>query len=306
MRSLIFFFFIYFFSAFLFLTNKNFNVAQNHIFLIKDGESFSIIKNRLEDLKITIPFLVDFYFYTSGADKSLRKGEYLIDKGSDLFSFSTNLAKGKIYYRSFYIPEGSIVTQFLSDKEQNSFCIYKGLEECELEGMFHPNTYYFELGENINELLNEAFNTQLLIATEQFEKIKENKIVKDVYDLITIASILEKESCPNERSLISGIIYNRLEKGMKLQIDSTVIYGIENFNGNLTKNDLRKSTPFNSYTNYGLPPKPISTPSKSSLIAAANPTQSEYLYFVSKGKCAHQFSKSYPEHMEAIKKYQLN
>ena len=107
-------------------------------FLIKDGESFSIIKNRLEDLKITIPFLVDFYFYTSGADKSLRKGEYLIDKGSDLFSFSTNLAKGKIYYRSFYIPEGSIVTQFLSDKEQNSFCNYKGLEECELEGMFHP------------------------------------------------------------------------------------------------------------------------------------------------------------------------
>ena len=146
----------------------------------------------------------------------------------------------------------------------------------------------------------------MLIATEQFEKIKESKLVKDVYDLITIASILEKESCPNERSLISGIIYNRLEKGMKLQIDSTVIYGIENFNGNLTKNDLRKSTPFNSYTNYGLPPKPISTPSKSSLIAAANPTQSEYLYFVSKGKCAHQFSKSYPEHMEAIKKYQLN
>ena len=100
MRSLIFFFFIYFFSAFLFLTNKNFNVAQNHIFLIKDGESFSIIKNRLEDLKITIPFLVDIYFYTSGADKSLRKGEYLIDKGSDLFSFSMNLAKGKIYYLS--------------------------------------------------------------------------------------------------------------------------------------------------------------------------------------------------------------
>ena len=93
---------------------------------------------------------------------------------------------------------------------------------------------------------------------------------------------------------------------MKLQIDSTVIYGIENFNGNLTKNDLRKSTPFNSYTNYGLPPKPISAPSKSSLIAAANPTKSEYLYFVSKGKCAHQFSKSYPEHIEAIKKYQLN
>ena len=92
------------------------------------------------------------------------------------------------------------MTQFLSDEEQKFFLYLQGPEECELEGMFHPNTYYFELGENINELLNEAFNTQLLIATEQFEKIKENKIVKDVYDLITIASILEKESCPNERS----------------------------------------------------------------------------------------------------------
>ena len=87
--------------------------------------------------------------------------------------------------------------------------------------------------ENINELLNEAFNAQLLIATEQFEKIKKNKTIKDIYDLIIIASILEKESCPNERSLISGIIYNRLQSGMKLQIDSTVIYGIDNFNGYL-------------------------------------------------------------------------
>mgnify|MGYP006231294465 FL=1 len=265
-----------------------------------------MLKRSLEDLKITFPFVIDLFFYISRADKSLRKGEYLIDKKSDLLSLSIDLAKGKIFYRTFYIPEGSVVTQFLSDKEKKSFCDYKGLEECDLEGMFHPNTYYFEAGENINELLNEAFNAQLLIATEQFEKIKENKSIKDIYDLIIIASILEKESCPNERSLISGIIYNRLQSGMKLQIDSTVIYGIDNFNGNLTKNDLKKNTPFNSYTNYGLPPKPISTPSKSSLIAAANPTESEYLFFVSKGKCAHQFSKSYSEHIKAINKYQLN
>ncbi len=306
MRSLILFFIIYFLSSFFFLINKNFYSSQDHIFLIKEGQSFNTLKKSLEDLNITFPFIIDLFFYISGADKSLRKGEYLIDKKSDLLSFSTDLAKGKVFYRSFYIPEGSVVTQFLSDKEKKSFCDYKGLEECDLEGMFHPNTYYFEAGENINELLNEAFNAQLLIATEQFEKIKENKSIKDIYDLIIIASILEKESCPNERSLISGIIYNRLESGMKLQIDSTVIYGIDNFNGNLTKNDLKKNTPFNSYTNYGLPPKPISTPSKSSLIAAANPTESEYLFFVSKGKCAHQFSKSYSEHLKAIKKYQLN
>ena len=84
---------------------------------------------------------------------------------------------------------------------------------------------------------------------------------------------------------------------MKLQIDSTVIYGIKNFNGNLTRKDLKTNTPFNSYINFGLPPKPISMPSKLSLIAAANPKKSEYLYFVSNGKCSHKF---WTQHLRSI------
>jgi UPF0755 protein len=93
---------------------------------------------------------------------------------------------------------------------------------------------------------------------------------------------------------------------MRLQIDSTVIYGIKNFNGNLTKKDLKKNTPFNTYTNHGLPPSPISLPSLSSIISAAHPAKHDYLFFVSKGPCQHEFSESYDQHLEAVKKYQLN
>jgi UPF0755 protein len=260
----------------------------------------------LKDLDITIPFVVDLYFYLTGSDKSLRKGEYKLERDSNLYVISRNFSAGNVFYRSFYIPEGSEVSQFLSLEEQNKFCVFKGLDNCKLEGMLHPNTYFYEAGENLNNILNKAFNSQLFIAEEQFKKLNSNKFIKNVYELIILASILEKESCFDERRLISGVIYNRLEKRMKLQIDSTVIYGIKDFDGNLTKSNLKNKTPFNTYTNFGLPPTPISMPSKSSLVAAGNPLESDYFYFVSKGKCAHEFSEDYSSHLKAIQKYQLN
>ena len=306
MRLLILFFILLFSSFFSFILAKNLNLQEDYIYLLKEGESYSSIKKSLKNLDITIPFVIDLYFYLTGSDKSLRKGEYKLEKNSNLFVISNNLSEGNVFYRSFYIPEGSEVSQFLSLEEQNKFCKFKGLDDCKLEGMLHPNTYFYEAGENLNNILNEAFNIQLLIAEEQFKKLNTNKLVKNVYELIILASILEKESCFEERSLISGVIYNRLKKRMKLQIDSTVIYGIKDFDGNLTKLNLKNKTPFNTYTNFGLPPTPISMPSKSSLIAAGNPLKSDYFYFVSKGKCAHEFSVDYSDHLKAIQKYQLN
>lgn len=306
MRLLILFFILLFFSFFSFILAKNLNLQEDYIYLLKEGESYSSIKKSLKDLDITIPFVIDLYFYLTGSDKALRKGEYKLERDSNLFVISSNFSEGNVFYRSFYIPEGAEVSQFLSLEEQNKFCKFKGLDKCKLEGMLHPNTYFYEVGENLNNILNEAFNIQLLIAEEQFKKLNTSKLVKNVYELIILASILEKESCFEERSLISGVIYNRLEKRMKLQIDSTVIYGIKDFDGNLTRSNLKNKTPFNTYTNFGLPPTPISMPSKSSLIAAGNPLKSDYFYFVSKGKCVHEFSVDYSDHLKAIEKYQLN
>ena len=209
---LILLFILLFSSFFSFVLTKNLNLQEDYIFLLKEGESYSSIKKSLKDLDITIPFVIDLYFYLTGSDKSLRKGEYKLEKDSNLFVISNNFSQGNVFYRSFYIPEGSEVSQFLSADEQNNFCKFKGLDNCKLEGMLHPNTYFYEAGENLNNILNEAFNIQLFLAEEQFKNLNTNKFIKNVYELIILASILEKESCIEERNLISGVIYNRLEK----------------------------------------------------------------------------------------------
>jgi UPF0755 protein len=124
-------------------------------------------------------------------------------------------------------------------------------------------------------------------------------------EIITIASIVEKEtSDPGERSLVSAVIHNRLKKRIPLQSDPTVIYGIPNFNGNLTRDDLRRYSPYNTYAITGLPPGPISNPGINSIMAALSPASVDYLYFVSKNDGTHHFSSTLEEHNEAVDRYQ--
>lgn len=306
MRYLAVLFFLYFslFLSFFFL--KEVSLKNDFYFFIEDGDSLTSIKNKLANRNILLPSIIDLTFFLSGKDEFLRKGEYKINSTDNLLLIFYKLFFGKINFRSFYIPEGAVLSSYLSKEEIKNFCLFKGFEKCELEGLFHPNTYFYELGDDINILLNKAFSRQIEIATSNFNDINSLLPLKNIKELITVASILEKESCLEERQIISGVIYNRLKKEMKLQIDSTVIYGINNFDGDLKKKDLKRNTPFNSYTNFGLPPHPIASASEGSIYAAANPSKHNFLYFVSKGNCEHYFSKNYNEHLDAIKKYQLN
>ena len=126
------------------------------------------------------------------------------------------------------------------------------------------------------------------------------------HQVVTLASIIEKESGnKDEMALISAVFHSRLKNGLKLMSDPTVIYGLDNFNGNLTKKNLRYPSPYNTYINYGLPPGPISNPGKESLLAALWPAHVDYLYFVSKNDGTHYFSRTYKEHQEAVFKYQM-
>jgi UPF0755 protein len=127
-----------------------------------------------------------------------------------------------------------------------------------------------------------------------------------VHEVVTLASIIEKETGdPAERPLIASVFHNRLERGMRLETDPTVIYGIEDFDGNLTRKHLRTPTPYNTYLNKGLPPGPIASPGKAALEAALYPAESGYLFFVSRKDGTHQFSSTLKEHREAVRKYQL-
>ena len=128
-----------------------------------------------------------------------------------------------------------------------------------------------------------------------------------VHEIVTLASIIEKETGEaSERPVISSVFHNRLEKGMRLESDPTVIYGIEDFDGNITRKDLRTPTPYNTYVIKGLPPGPIANPGKMSLQAALYPADTEYIFFVSKKDSTHKFSKTLKEHNRAVRKYQLN
>jgi conserved hypothetical protein, YceG family len=141
---------------------------------------------------------------------------------------------------------------------------------------------------------------------ESLKSEADGKLSLTDHEIITLASIVEKETGDaSERSLISAVFHNRLRRGMRLDSDPTVIYGLgEDFDGNLTKSDLRTETGYNTYKIAGLPPGPIANPGKASIRATMNPAEVDYLYFVSRGDGTHVFSSNYRDHQRAVIRYQ--
>ena len=171
------------------------------------------------------------------------------------------------------------------------------------EGYLFPDTYTFT-----KDVTSEAL---IRMMVGRFRQVFDSLAGRDRVNLsdkeiVTLASIVEKETGTySERPLIAAVFHNRLKYGMKLESDPTVIYGMgANYNGNITKRDLRTETEYNTYVISGLPPGPIASPGKESLTAVINPADVNYIYFVSKGDGSHQFSINYRDHQNAVNKYQ--
>jgi UPF0755 protein len=175
------------------------------------------------------------------------------------------------------------------------------------EGLFFPDTYIYEPGDSDLMIYQKAYRAMQNHLNDAWSKRHEGSPVKSPYDLLKLASIIEKETGhPDDRGLVSAVFNNRMKIGMKLQTDPTIIYGMgASFDGNLRKKDLLKDGPYNSYTRYGLPPTPIAMPSKNSLLVAAQPSTTKAIYFVSKGDGRSAFSETLVAHNEAVRKYQL-
>lgn len=180
-----------------------------------------------------------------------------------------------------------------------------GIEREKLEGLFLAETYHYSVGDSDLDILNRANRKLEAILKNSWEARQQNLPLKNSYEALILASIIEKEtSVPSERERVAAVFVNRLNKRMRLQTDPTVIYGMgDRYDGNIRKKDLREPTPYNTYVINGLPPTPIAMPGEASILAAVNPEDSNYLYFVASGKGGHVFSKNLRDHNRAVQQY---
>ena len=250
----------------------------------------------------------------------LQAGEYIIAPESTLADLLDNMVAGNVVQHNIAVIEGftfrqalaaiqqhSIITTELDELSDDEIMKRLGHEGEHPEGRFYPDTYYISRGVTDLELLNRAYNTMATILEEEWQKREPGLPLKSAYEALILASIVEKESAiAEERPLIAGLFINRLRKKMRLQTDPTVIYGIENYDGNIRFRDLRKDTPYNTYTRRGLPPTPIALPGREAIYATLHPDKTEYLYFVaySDGSGRHVFSTNLKDHEKAVDRYQ--
>ncbi|WP_064605179.1 endolytic transglycosylase MltG [Photobacterium sp. J15] len=248
----------------------------------------------------------------------IKTGSYLIPNNGTLRDVLALIASGKEHQFAITLLEGDRFVDWLKQLADAPEVVHKteGMSEAEiakaigadvrkLEGYLLPETYHYTAGTTDLELLKRAYNEMASVLDKAWQDRDASIPLKNRYEALIMASIIEKETAvDNERATVSSVFMNRLNKGMRLQTDPTVIYGLgDKYDGNIRRRDLRTPTPYNTYTIFGLPPTPIAMPSKASVLAAVRPDDSKYYYFVADGKGGHKFSKTLNEHNRAVRAY---
>jgi len=288
---------------------------------IPRGSTFSSTVDMLEGAGL-IRHKREFYLLAllMDAPKHIKPGEYDLSSSMTPVAVLDKLMMGKVKGYSVFIPEGFTLRRIasrlenegLADREKfigltsnSSLLSALDIKGKSAEGYLFPDTYRFDKSmgeEGIIKFMVKRFRKG--ITPDMLEKAEKIHLTLD--EVVTLASIIEKEGGPKEeRQLISAVFHNRLKRGMRLQSDPTVIYGIKDFDGNLRRSDLVKKTPYNTYTMKGLPPGPICNPGMEAIKAALYPASVDFLYFVSKNNGSHQFSSNLKDHNAAVLTYQI-
>ncbi len=257
-------------------------------------------------------------------DTKIKAGEYELKAGLTPGQILDKFTKGASKHYQTRILEGKqfkdIIKTIRADKNLKQTLSdddYKNImqklntqyKDYQPEGLFYPDTYNYPRGTTDLQFLQRSHDAMVKFIHKKWQNRKVFKGINSPYDALILASIVEKETGhPEDRNKIARVFLNRLQKGMMLQTDPTVIYGMgDKYLGNIRKKDLKTDTPYNTYTRNGLPPTPIATPSKASIDAVFNPAEGDMLYFVAKGNDGtSHFSKTYAEHKRAVVKYLLN
>lgn len=289
--------------------------------LIQKGTWFGGFARQLADEGlIDNPIWLQIEARLDPAITSIKAGEYRLEPGMSLRQLLDLVLKGDTIDYSFTFIEGMSFRQLMQALAENEVLESRAAEMTEsellahlgsdakaIEGLFLAETYHFERGMTDLQLLERAHAELNAFLQQAWETRAEGLPYQNPYEALILASIIEKETgVAEERPRIAGVFVRRLQRGMKLQTDPTVIYGMgERYQGRITRADLRRPTPWNTYVIDGLPPTPIALAGREAILAALHPEDGKALYFVARGDGTHHFSNTLQEHNRAVRKYQL-
>ena len=295
--------------------------ADGLTLVVAPGESLRAVANRLyKEGVLAYPNLLIAYGRWTGIDQQIKQGEYLLVDPLDAIRLLELLRSGKVIQYQVTLPEGVTIAQALAilSAQTELESILEGPDDERIqslikpythpEGLFFPDTYHYTRHTTDLELLQRA-NEKMVSVLEQEWQAREAELPYETpYEALIMASIIERETgLPEERQEIAGVFVRRLQRGMRLQTDPTVIYGIgPEFDGNLRRSHLgAEDNAYNTYRIDGLPPTPIALPGRAAIHAALHPAEGNTLFFVARGDGGHVFSVTLREHEAAVRKYQL-
>lgn len=294
---------------------------QGTIVELRQGEAFAGFVTRLQaDGIIDRPQILTWTARLLGHARRAQAGEYAIDKGVTPAGLLQRVVQGRVVSYRVQIIEGwtvmqavnalahnDVLRQELAGVNEASLLAALGLPDGRAEGLFFPDTYRFVRGDSDADILRRAYGKMREELQQAWQSRSAGLPYQSAYEALVVASLIEKETGrESDRVHISQVFATRLQLGMYLQTDPSVIYGLgERYDGNLSRKHLREDTPYNTYFHKGLPPTPIALPGINSIAAAVHPGSGDYLYFVAQGDGGSQFSVSLEDHLAAVRKYQL-
>ncbi len=275
--------------------------------LIEKGAGSRRVAEQLAEAGvISHPLLFRLAARVSGLDKDLKAGEYVFLPGISMREVLAIISRGEVHYRRLTLPEGLTTARMLEliRAEPN---LAGEITIAAEEGELLPETYSYVKGDSRDSIVRRA-RLAMEKTLEEAWRQNRRKVLKNRRQLLTLASIIEKETgVPEERADVAAVFINRLETGMKLQTDPTVIYaltkGKKDLSRPLYRKDLSVESPYNTYKYYGLPPGPICNPGREAIFAAVHPSDADYLYFVASGTGGHRFARSLKEHNRNVSLY---
>jgi UPF0755 protein len=293
--------------------------SEIKIIAITPGKSFRTVAQQLyEQGLISHPWLFVMWARLMRLTRLIQAGEYELKTDMSPRQIIQALLSGKVRLVQVIIPEGFNVADiarrieeaklaktnaFLELVRDAAYTSSLGLEGPTLEGYLFPDTYRFQVDTSLQRVIETMVSRWKVVFSPFRDRARH--IGLTAREVMTLASMVEKETALlGEKPLVASVFLNRLRRNMRLECDPTVIYGLKDFDGNLTHKHLQMETPYNTYVRYGLPPGPIANPGLDSIRAVLYPANSDYLYFVSKNDGSHEFSYTLSAHQKAVRMYQ--